>query len=58
MLFCFYTSQFRVNHDTATVFAYDDFLAHTDVELFLRRNLVEATATSVTLHVSNTQTVA
>lgn len=58
MSFWFYASQFWVDHDTSTVFAYDDFLAHTNVELFLRRNLVEATATSVTLYVSNTQTVA
>ena len=51
------TSQFRVDHDTTAVFAYDDFLAHTDIQLLLRRNLVEATTTSITLNVGNTQSV-
>ena len=43
----FYTSQFGVNHNTATVFANDNLLTHTDIQLTLRWNLVEATATSL-----------
>ena len=39
-----YTSQFRINHDTSAILANNDFLAHADIQLTLRRNLVEATA--------------
>ena len=58
MLFHFYACQFRVNHDTAAIFANDDFLTHTDVQLSLRRNLIKTTATSITLYVYDAQTVA
>ena len=37
-------SQLRINHDTSAVLANDDFLTHADIQLTLRRNLVEATA--------------
>ena len=53
-----HTSQFRVNHDTSAVFANDYFLVHLDVQLALWGNLVEATATSITLHIDDTQTIA
>ena len=33
-----------IDHDTAAVLANDDFLTHADIQLTLRRNLVEATA--------------
>ena len=36
--------QLRINHDTSAVLANDDFLMHADIQLTLRRNLVEATA--------------
>ena len=51
------TSQLRINHDTAAILAYDDFLAHTDIQLALRGNLVEASTASITLHVDDTQTI-
>ena len=54
----FHTSQFRIDHDSSAVLANDDLLVHLDVELTLRRNLVEATTASITLHVNDTQTVA
>ena len=57
-LLLFYASQFCVYHDTATVFAYDNFLARTDIQLLLGRNFVEATATSVTLYINYGQTIA
>ena len=50
--------KFGVDHDTAAVFAHDNLLAHADVELTLRWNLVEATTASVTLHVDNAETIA
>ena len=49
--------QFRVDHDTATIFANDDFLVHLDVEMALWRNLVEATAASVALYIDDAKTV-
>ena len=55
-LFC--TCQFWVNHDTTAVFANDDFLTRTDIQLLLRRNLVKATTTSITLNVYYAQTIA
>ena len=57
--FCdLYTSQFGVDHDTAAVFAYDDFFAHTNVELTLGRDFVEATTTGITLYINDAQTIA
>lgn len=53
-----YTSQFGVDHDTAAVFAYDDFFAHTNVELALGRDFVEATTTGITLYINDAQTIA
>ena len=50
--------QFRVYHNAAAIFANNDFLARTDVQLTLRRNFVEATAASIALHIDNAQTVA
>lgn len=57
---CLYfdAGQFRVNHDAATIFAHDNLLVHLDIELTLGRNLVEATAASITLHIDNAQAVA
>ncbi len=52
------TSQLWVDEDTATILTRDDLLVHLDIELALRWNLVEATATCITLHVNDTQTVA
>ena len=55
---CLHSGQFGVDKDTPAVFADDDLLMHLDVELPLRWNLVEATTTSITLHINDTQTVA
>ena len=52
------TSQFWVDEDTAAILTRDNLLVHLDIELALRWNLVEATATCITLHVNDTQTVA
>ena len=52
------TSQFWVDEDTTTILTRDNLLVHLDIELALRWNLVEATATCITLHVNDTQTVA
>ena len=56
--FRLHTRQFGVNEDTAAIFADDDLLVHLDVELTLGRNLVEATATGITLHIDNAQSIA
>ena len=47
-----------VDEDSAAVFADDDFLAHFDFELFLRRDAVEAAAAGVALYVDDTEAVA
>ena len=52
------TCKFRVNHNAATVLANDDFLSHADIQLTLWWNLAEATATSITLNVNDTKTIA
>ena len=52
------SSQFRVNHDTSTVFAHDDFLVHSDVQLALWGNLVKTTATCITLHINDANSIA
>ena len=57
-LFDFNACQFGVDHDTAAVFAYDDFLTCANVELTLRRNLVEATTAGTTLNVNDAQSIA
>ena len=54
----FHAGQFRVNHNTTTVLAHNDFFVHFDFHLLLRRNSVEATSTCVTLDVNDTQTIA
>ena len=53
----FHTGQFGINHDTTTILTYNDLLVHLDIQLSLRRNLVEATTTSITLHIDNAQSV-
>ena len=53
-----YTSQFRVDHNTSSIFANDHFLTGTDVQLSLRRNLVKATTARVTLYIYNAQSIA
>ena len=58
LVFDGYTSQFRVNHDTSAILANDDFLTRTDIQLSLGWDFVEATATSVTLYIYDTQSVA
>ena len=53
-----HTCKFGVDHDATAVFAHDNLLAHADVELTLRWNLVEATTASITLHVNDAETIA
>ena len=53
-----YTGKLRVYHDASAVFADNHLLVHLDVELALWRNLVEATAACVALHVNDAKTVA
>ena len=52
------TSQFWVDQDTTAVLTRDNLLVHLDIQLALRWNLVEATTTSITLYVNDTQTIA
>jgi hypothetical protein len=40
---------FIIDQDTATILTYDDFFPGFYIELSLRRNLVKATATGITL---------
>ena len=54
----FNAGEFGVDHDSAAVFANDDFFAHLDFHLFLRRDAVEATTTGVALDVDDAETVA
>ncbi len=58
LVFKGYTCQFRVNHDTSAIFANDDFLTRTDIQLSLGRDFVEATTTSITLYIYDTQSIA
>ena len=53
----FYACQFRVDHDTTTVFANDHFLTQLDIQLFLGRNLVETTTAGTTLYIYDSQAV-
>lgn len=46
-----------VNQDATAIFTDDDFLVHTNIELMLRRNLVVATAASITFNLNDSQTV-
>jgi hypothetical protein len=47
-----------VDQDTAAMFANDDFLVLTDVELALGRNLIETASTSISLDGYHRQAVA
>ena len=57
-LLLLYTSKLRVNHNTSTVLANNDFLSHADIHLTLWRYLAEATCTSITLNIHDTQAIA
>lgn len=57
LLLYLYTCQFGVNEDTSTVFANDNLLTCTDIELTLGWNLVKATATSIALNINNGQAI-
>ena len=54
----FHSSEFRVNHDASAVFAHDNLLAHTYIKLSLGRNLVEASAAGITLHIYDSKSIA
>ena len=53
-----YTCQLWVDEDTAAILTRDNLLVHLDIQLALRRNLVEATTAGITLHVYDAQSVA
>lgn len=48
---------FLIDKDTSAIFANDDFLVGADVELVLRRNLVEAATAGITLYANHGKTV-
>ena len=50
--------EFGIDHDATAVFANDNLLAHTDVELALGRDLVEASAAGVALDIYDAESVA
>ena len=58
LVFDFHSGQFRVYHDTAAVFAYDNLLAHTNIQLALGGDFIETATASIALHVNDTQSVA
>lgn len=53
-----FVSERGVDHDSAAVFTYYDFLVHLDFELTLGRYSVEAAAAGVALYCHDTETVA
>ena len=56
---CFLLScQFRIDQDTTAVLTNDDLTTHTDLELHLRWDLVEATTAGVAVHSDYCQAVA
>lgn len=50
--------EFRVDHDTATIFAHNHFLVHLDFDLLLRGNAVEAATAGVTVDDDDAETIA
>lgn len=56
---CFVDSgELGIDEDASAVFADDDFFAHFDFELFLRRDAVETTTAGVALDVDDAEAVA
>ena len=53
-----HTGKLGVDHDAAAVLTHNDFLVHLDLHLALRRDAVEAAATSITLDIDDAKTIA